>query len=227
MNLLPNPHTFSTQAWARNAALFATIRDMPFNRELLDGHLDLACFQHYVLQDAKYLIGFGQALALAAVKSDHPALIEQFSRAATEATVVERALHADYFRRFGIAAETVVTTPTTPVCHHYVCYLLASGFKEPLPVHAAALLPCFWVYREIGRHIYASAAPDNPYRAWIDTYAGEDFSAAVDAMIDTIDALAEAAGPPMVAHMQAAFTRAMQLEWMFWDSAYRLDRWPV
>jgi len=27
--------------------------------------------------------------------------------------------------------------------------------------------------------------------------------------------------------MHWAFTRATQLEWMFWDSAYRLENWPV
>jgi len=27
--------------------------------------------------------------------------------------------------------------------------------------------------------------------------------------------------------MHAAFTRATQLEWIFWDSAYRLETWPV
>jgi thiaminase/transcriptional activator TenA len=27
--------------------------------------------------------------------------------------------------------------------------------------------------------------------------------------------------------MHAAFTRATQLEWMFWDSAFRLETWPL
>jgi thiaminase/transcriptional activator TenA len=27
--------------------------------------------------------------------------------------------------------------------------------------------------------------------------------------------------------MLRAFVRAAQLEWMFWDSAYRLEQWPV
>ena len=27
--------------------------------------------------------------------------------------------------------------------------------------------------------------------------------------------------------MHAAFMRATQLEWIFWDSAYRLEAWPV
>lgn len=218
---------FSAAAWVRNAGLYATIRDMPFNTELRDGRLGIERFRHYVVQDAKYLVAFGQALALAAAKADDPAHIEQFSRGATEAIVVERALHADYFRRFGIDAATVAATPLSPVCHHYTSFLLASGFREPLPVHLAALLPCFWVYREVGRHIFASAAPDNPYRAWIDTYAGEDFAVAVDAMIATADAVAGSASPPTLDAMHSAFSRAMQLEWMFWDSAYRLADWPV
>ena len=200
---------------------------MPFNEDLRDGRLGIDRFRHYVVQDAKYLLSFGQALALAAAKADQPALVEQFSRAATEAVVVERALHAEYFRLFGIEAEAVARTPMTPVCHHYTSFLLASGFREPLPVHLAALLPCFWVYREVGRHIYAQARADNPYRAWIDTYAGDDFAAAVDRMIEVTDAAAASAGPAILDAMHDAFTRAMQLEWMFWDSAHHLGRWPV
>ena len=219
--------SFSSAAWARNAGLYATIRDMPFNTELEQGRLEIEQFRHYVVQDAKYLIGFAQALALAAAKADEPALIEQFSRAATEAIVVERALHAEYFRLFGIGEDNVARTPMTPVCHHYVNFLLASGFREPLAVHLAALLPCFWVYREVGRHIFSHAGADNPYRAWIDTYAGEEFAAAVEAMIGATDRVAATAGPTTLLAMHDAFTRAMQLEWMFWDSAYRLSGWPV
>ena len=224
---MTDPLRFSGQAWTLNAGLYAAIRDMPFNTELMQGRLGIDRFRHYVVQDARYLIGFGQALALAAGKADDPALIEQFSRGATEAIVVERALHAEYFRLFGIDQEAVAATPMTPVCHHYVAFLIASGYREPLPVHAAGLLPCFWVYREVGQHIFAAASEPNPYRAWIDTYAGEEFSAAVDAMIAATDALAAASSPATLDLMHRAFTRAMQLEWMFWDSAYRLAGWPV
>jgi len=61
---------FSAAAWARNTGLYATMRDIPFIAELLEGRLEIARFRHYVVQDAKYLIGFGQALALAAAKAD-------------------------------------------------------------------------------------------------------------------------------------------------------------
>ncbi len=200
---------------------------MPFNAELADGRLGLDAFRHYIVQDAKYLIAFGQALALAAAKADAPDHIVQFAGAAREAVVVERALHEDYFGRFGLDAAAVAAEDMSPACHHYTSFLLATAFREPLPVVAAALLPCFWVYREVGHHIHGVAAPGNPYRAWIDTYAGDDFAAAVDAMIATTDGLARAASEGEVRAMHAAFTRAMQLEAMFWVSAYRGGGWPA
>ena len=85
-----------------------------------------------------------------------------------------------------------------------------------------ALLPCFWIYAEVGRDIHARAAPANPYQAWIDTYAGEEFHAAVRAVIAATDEAADAASPQLRERMHAAFMRATQLEWVFWDSAYRL-----
>ncbi len=217
---------FSRRAWERNAPHYALIRDMPFTAELSAGTLAGDRFRFYVIQDAKYLVAFAQALSLAAAKADDPDHVALFSRSATEAIAVERELHADYFRRFGIDEAAVGATEVSPACHHYCAFLLASGFREPLPVHLAALLPCFWIYREVGRHIVSRAAADNPYRAWIDTYAGEDFAAAVDVMIDTTDAVARAAGPEAIEPMHRAFARAVRLEWMFWDSAYRLERWP-
>ena len=80
---------------------------------------------------------------------------------------------------------------------------------------------------EVGRDIHARAAGGNPYQAWIDTYAGEDFHAAVRAVIAATDEAAASASPALHARMHAAFTRATQLEWMFWDSAYRLEAWPL
>jgi thiaminase/transcriptional activator TenA len=219
--------TFSTGAWRRNLLLYEKIRDMPFNRELLQGVLAIERFRHYIIQDAHYLVGFAQALAVASAKSDHPDHIVQFAHAAAGAIVVERELHANYFRQFGISTQTVDRAPASPACHHYIAFLLATGFREPLAVHLAALLPCFWIYREIGRHIHERSAADNPYRAWIDAYSGAEFEAAVNSMITTTDEIADQQAESLRALMHAAFTRATQLEWIFWHSAYCQEEWPV
>jgi thiaminase (transcriptional activator TenA) len=218
---------FSRAAWDRNAAIYDTIRAMPFNAELAAGTLSEARFKHYITQDAHYLIGFGRALTLAAAKAPNPDRVVQFANAAEEAIVVERALHGSFFRHYGITPEVFAATPLSPACHHYVAFLLATAYAEPYEVLLGALLPCFWIYAEVGRDIHARAAPANPYRAWIDTYAGEEFHDVVHAVIAATDEAAAGASADLRARMHAAFARATQLEWMFWDSAYRLETWPV
>ena len=218
---------FSREAWTRNAVLYETIRTLPFNAQLASGELSESRFKHYITQDAHYLVGFGRALALAAAKAPDADRIVQFAKAAEGALIVERALHGSFFKQYGITAQLFAQTPLSPACHHYVCYLLATAYAEPYEVLLAALLPCFWIYAEVGRDIHARAAAANPYRAWIDTYAGEEFHAAVRAMIAATDDAAAEVASPLRARMHAAFTRAAQLEWVFWDSAFRLEAWPV
>lgn len=219
--------TFSTRAWQSNLPIYEKIVGMPFNAELASGVLSLDRFRHYIIQDAHYLEGFARALALASAKADSADQIVQFAEAAKTAIVVERALHADYFRRFGIDAADFAAERPTPACDHYVSYLLRIAALEPFPVVLAALLPCFWIYLEVGKHIHARASQANPYRAWIDTYAGEEFASAVRDVIATTDQAAAGASESVRRAMDTAFTRATQLEWIFWDSAYRLAKWPV
>ena len=218
---------FSAAAWERNRLIYQKILEMPFNTELSSGTLTQSRFRHYMIQDAHYLEGFARALSLVAAKgltADH---VVHFARAAQTAILVERSLHADYFSQFGISPEDFAATEPTPTCEHYVSYLLRVSALQPFEVALAALLPCFWIYLEVGKYISANAAAPNPYQAWIDTYAGVEFAQAVDAVIAVTDAAADRASPGVLEAMHRAFSRATQLEWMFWDSAYELRTWPV
>jgi thiaminase (transcriptional activator TenA) len=219
--------SFSRAAWEQNAYVYDIIRAMPFNVELANGTLSEPRFKHYITQDAHYLIGFGRALTLAAAKAPDPDRIVQFAKSAEGAIVVERALHGSFFEQYAITAGMFAQTPLSPACHHYVSYLIATAYAEPYEVLLGALLPCFWIYAEVGRDIHVRASPGNPYQAWIDTYAGEEFHAAVGRVIAATDEAAAGASPALRARMHAAFARATQLEWMFWDSAYRLESWPI
>ena len=218
---------FSREAWDQNARAYETIRTMPFNTELATGTLCEARFKHYITQDARYLIGFGRALTVAAAKAPSPDRIVQFARAAEMALIVERALHGSFFEQFGITPQLFAETPLSPASHHYVSYLLATAYAEPYEVVLGALLPCFWIYAEVGRDIHARSKPPNRYQAWIETYAGEEFHTAVRAIISAADEAAAGASPSLRQRMHAAFRRATQLEWVFWDSAFRLETWPV
>jgi len=219
--------SFANDAWQRGAPLYAAILELPFNRELAAGTLSRERFAFYMLQDAHYLTYFARALAVTAARApDNEALI-QFAGSAKAAVVVERALHEGFFRDFGIAPAEAAATEPSPTCAHYTHYLLALAHNAPYEVSVAALLPCFWIYWEVGKHLLEVARPDNAYQAWIDTYADEAFADGVRQVIAISDRVATEATPAIRDQMHRAFRRAAQLEWMFWDSAYRLERWPV
>ena len=91
----------------------------------------------------------------------------------------------------------------------------------------AALLPCFWLYWDVGNAISRVAAPNNPYRAWIDTYADEGFGEAVKAVIAVTDKAAAGTTEAVRRKMATAFLRSSQWEWLFWDSAYQKRGWPA
>ncbi|MFS4551428.1 thiaminase II [Comamonas resistens] len=217
--------SFSQDLWNANQALYQSTLALPFNQELAAGTLSQERFRHYMIQDAHYLVAYGRALAVTAAKSDNAEGVVQFANAANEAVVVERALHGGFMRDFGITPEQFAATPLTPACHHYTSYLLATAWSATYPVAVAALLPCFWIYAEVGRDIHARSAKDNPYQAWVDTYASEEFHAAVRGVCATVDRLAEETTEATRAAMHAAYKDAARLEWMFWDSAYRLADW--
>lgn len=219
--------SFSQAAWHNSLDLYQASLTLPFNQELADGTLSTERFQHYIIQDAHYLVAYGRALAIAGAKADNAEGLMQFTEAAKVAVVVEREMHSGFMQQFGVTAEQFDNTPLSPACHHYTQFLLATAWAEPYPVVLASLLPCFWIYAEVGRDIHARAASPNPYSAWIATYAGEEFHEAVRGVIATIDRVAQGVDERTLAAMHAAYTMSAKLEWMFWDSAHRQASWPV
>ncbi|MCL6432092.1 MAG: thiaminase II [Anaerolineae bacterium] len=213
---------FVDSLWQEIGAIHGAIIAHPFNRELAEGVLSRERFEFYIQQDALYLADFGRALAIMAGRSHTAERALDFVRFAEGAVVVERALHASYFELFGIREPTTVQCPA---CFAYTNYLIATAATRSYEEGAAALLPCFWIYREVGRHIHREAVPDNPYQKWIDTYASDDFDRIVERAIGIVEALAQETSELARRRMREAFVTSSRLEWMFWDAAYRLEAW--
>ena len=217
--------SFSQDLWQRNLALYQKTLALPFNQELAQGTLSQEVFSHYVIQDAHYLLAYGRALAVCAAKAFTADDVMQFSEAAKIAIVVERSLHDSFMREFDISKTQFETTPLTLACHHYTSFLTATAWSESYPVVLASLLPCFWIYAEVGKDIVNHSIANNPYQAWIDTYSGEDFHQAVRNVINTIDQVAARCDADTLEKMHHADTNAAKLEWLFWDSAYDQRQW--
>ena len=56
-------------------------------------------------------------------------------------------------------------------------------------------------------------------------YSGEEFQDVVKNAIDLTDRVAKDANNKQLQQMKEAFITSTRLEWMFWDSAYRMENW--
>ena len=219
---------FSTQAWNKISHIYNAILNLPFLRELEDGSLSREIFQHYMIQDAIYLEEFARVLAIISAKAPTPESQLQFAKSVQNALEVERSVHENFLAEFDLVAEEVLTTEPSPTCLNYTNFLISTAYQHSFAVIVAAILPCFWIYSEVGKQIYNRATNQaNPYQKWIDTYADAEFEELVKYVIEVVDRTADKASKAERKLMERAFYRASQLEWMFWDSSYRLEQWSV
>lgn len=215
---------WSEQAWERVKPIYNQILAMPFNQELSKGTLPKEKFIFYLAQDAYYLLAFGRTLSAISSRMQDAELVLDFAGFATGAIFAERSLHESYFVEFGLDSE-VKPTPSTLL---YTNYILSEAAYANVEVAAAAVLPCFWIYKAVGDYIFAQQNDDqNPYKRWIDMYAGVEFAAAVEKAINITDQLAMQASAVTREKMLFAFETATRLEWMFWDSAYQMEKWKI
>lgn len=218
---------FTDRMWAEIAPLYGRILDLPFNRSLADGTLPRDAFEFYLLQDAHYLALFSRALATVAAKAPAAEAQARLGKAAHDAIVVERALHDEYFAAFGIDAGAFAATSPSPTCRAYGDFLVAGAFMRGYAPGVAAVLPCFQIYYEVGRHLLEIARKPNPYQKWIDTYADEAFGDQVREILALTDTAHELASPRERMEMAEVYVTASRYEWMFWDHAWRREAWPA
>ena len=95
---------------------------------------------------------FSRTLAIISAKAPTPKLQLQFARNAQDAIVVERSLHEEFFAEFDISAEVALATQPSPTCLNYTNFLLATAYQYSFAISLAAVLPCFWIYLEVGKH---------------------------------------------------------------------------
>ena len=213
---------WSDKAWQEILPVYNDITGMPFIKELANGTLDIEKFKYYMQQDAHYLEYFARTLAIISAKSLNVDTMLDFIRFSEGAVVVERALHDSYFKQFNVG-ERVAMSPT---CNHYVHYMQSTAYMHSVEVGMAAVLPCFWIYKKVGDYILEiQSKENNPYQDWISTYAGEEFGLLVNKAIALCDEAAHNSTSAQQQLMTEAFITASRLEFAFWDSAYRMEKW--
>lgn len=206
----------SDKAWKHCEDIIKAIHNHPFNKELSKGTLNIEKFAYYIEQDILYLQDFARAYAIIAAKSPLEYVKIYLNHSMAAFTAEEEIIH-DFFKKTYKLTDTGKLSPATLA---YTSYLIKTCSSEPLEVAVAAMLPCPWVYCEVGKAIAKKADKNNPFSKWIDTYASEEFENIVNEAISIFDALANKATKEIQNKMLDAFYTSTVLEWHFWNDAY-------
>ena len=133
----------------------------------------------------------------------------------------------NFFDVFGLSSDEVWAMPKAPVCQAYTSYLLSVAYGRPFHEVVAVVLPCYWIYWEVGKALAEKGSPDPMYQQWIDTYAGEQFAECVVAVLEITNHVAHGLPAEDREAMLNHYITTSRYEWMFWDMGYRKEQWPV
>ncbi|MBP2414305.1 hydroxymethylpyrimidine/phosphomethylpyrimidine kinase [Arthrobacter stackebrandtii] len=214
----PALDSFSRLLWNDCAPQRQAIFGLEFIRELAAGTLHRDHFAYYLAQDALYLGAYSRVLARASALAPTEAEQKFWASGAQGCLDVELALHRDWLSRYPIES------PQGPVTKHYVDHLQAVAFAGTYGEVVAAVLPCYWLYAEVGRVLHADYLRydgAHPYGSWLETYADDDFAQATATAIGFLDGAARNGSGAERARMREAFAHSAQYEVDFFDAPHR------
>lgn len=216
---MTNSKPWSSLAWEASLPVYEAILRLPFITRLADGTLDPAIFRRYIEQDNLYITQYSRVLAHIATRLDDIDDMDAFLRFAGDGVLMEKSLHSMYI--------SDGATEMSPACLIYTSFLKAQSMED-VAVEAAAILPCFWIYLAVGRHILTTAVIEgNPYADWIKAYSDPAFEQSTARAIAICDKLAAAATDEVRERMTDAYLKASRMEWLFWETAYTPRDWEV
>lgn len=153
--------------WSVMEPVYKQILVHPFVTGLTDGSLPMQSFAHYVRQDSHYLRDYSRALALIASKAPDESTTAFFAAHAHQAIEVEASLHAGFADELAAGHPEAFSRPAGPTTLAYTSYVLRACSQGDFAQGLAAVLPCYWIYAEVGNALVAASSPEPLYARWI------------------------------------------------------------
>lgn len=220
--------SFSQQLRKEAEHIFEACYNHPFVKGIAEGHLEKEQLIHYVKQDFQYLNAMIQTRALGMAKCTNREDMEMFNTSIAFILNSEVHPHHNFCQVAGVKYEDLQGYPLAPTAQHYTNHMLNVSREGTLGDIIAVTLPCPWIYLYINERIIKEYKPDenHSFYEWI-TFYGAQTEPRMSVYLKKLDKLAEQASEEVKQTMKAYFMLSCQLEYMFFDMAYKLEDWPV
>ena len=213
--------------WAEIEPVYDAILDHPFIKGLATGELSVDSFVQFISQDTHYLQDYVRTLLTLAAKAPDFAATKMLTTHAAAAATAETGLHAELMTDLGRDPAELLAFDARPTTRAYTSFMLATVFTGSFADGLTAIIPCFWIYAEVGQHLKQAGSPNPVYQRWIDSYGSDDYLREVLLALELTDQVGLGLAPAAEATARQHFRTAARYEWMFWDAAYRQETWPV
>ena len=188
---------------------------------LASGNLPESSFRRYLVQDYLFLVHFARAWGLAIYKSDTLSEMRRAQRLVAATLDVEIGLHIDYCRGWGLSEAAMIAEPEASATIAYTRFVLDRGLAGDRLDLEVALAPCIVGYAVIAAERMAdpkTRLDRNPYREWLEMYAGAGYQTLARETEAALDDLCIGrGGKGRFASLAANFSLAARLEAEFWQ----------
>ncbi|MBO0981394.1 bifunctional hydroxymethylpyrimidine kinase/phosphomethylpyrimidine kinase [Microbacterium sp. SD291] len=214
----PAPESIAHDWWQHISGIRSGIDELPFVRALADGTLHREPFLFYLGQDALYLREYARVLAEAARLAPTSAEQSFWANAAHGSIAGELELHSSWL---GPGDGATFAAEPSAATTAYLDHLRSVAFGGDHAELIAAILPCFWLYTDLGRRLHAgefgeyARQAEHPYASWLTTYADPVFEEATERAIEFVTQAAAAADPALRERMLRAFETSSAHELAF------------
>lgn len=215
--------TFTELARKKAEVYWKASFEHPFIRELAIGDLSPTVFRYYLLQDRYYLEHFGKLYDLIAEQADDPEVRASLKEHAANLELGEMAVRETFFSELKITEQEIEETAIAPTAYHYVSHMYRQLIDGTVNTAFAGMLPCAWLYQEIGSQLIEAGSPNPLYQRWIETYA--DAVEEVEKERQLLDRLYQESSVDEQQQMIEAFVISSKMECDFWEMALTLEQW--
>ena len=197
----------------------------PFVQGIVKGNLPLDTFKYYILQDIYYLKHYGKVHAIAASQAEDFDITALLAEKAKKTAQAELTVHNEHARILNITDEDIKNFKPAPTAYAYTSHLYRATMFGHLAHSVAAMLPCYWLYADIGKKNEHANPEVQIYRNWIKMYASEEFQNSTKQMIDLLNSLVENMNDHEKEQVKEQFVIAKEYELHFWEMSYTYEKW--
>lgn len=200
--------------------------EQPFIQELVEGTLSQERFTWYMIQDRLYLDDYANVHALAFARCQDSSIRAHLAQALGGIAHELETVHDTYSKLYGISEQDVANAQQSAAARAYTTSMLEHAYRGSTLDTLVALLPCAWVYADYGARIaqtLGDTLTGHPYEQWIRMYAAQEFWDESQWLRDDIERLAQDADAETIKRLEQQFVQGVDLERVFWASAYELQ----